>query len=588
MTRRTAFLAFSLVVAIGLLGLQSWDLALGRVERHAVTAIEERTGFVVNALDRAEIAFLPLPRISLSKVAFSQRDGAIAGEAVRVRAYIRLLPLLMGRLAFDRIDLVTPQLDIAVPAGSDGVTDWLSPPLAELEKLQSQSRIVIRSGALFLRSGTAVQSVVRDVNLVIDERERSESFSLSGSFNWRGVSSEVSLLWPVGSGSSAKAALSANSPLLKLRFEGTRSGPGEPVVTGTLALATPSVPDLLDWFGEKSRLSTALGALTLGADLQLKPREASFTNAVASLDGDRLDGVMKLTDVDGRFALSGTLAGAGLDLGRLINRLPLPAIDAADTSRLDLDGWTGRDIDLRVSVDAAKLNGARLADVATYILVKKGRFETGLLRASAYGGTVKGRFLAVTAPTGVDVKVQAGADKVDFGKVAADVPQLARLTGTGGFQLALDGAGQTFDELLGSMTGRAGIGLKQGEFGGIALAELVRRAERNPSQLLRDWHQGKTPFDTLTANAGVANGLLVLTDAQMAGPNFRLNLAGNASLRTRTLDMRAWLASLSGTLKLPLVLRGPVDAPFFDLESEAFLSPTGNSGGGPVPVLLGR
>ncbi|WP_089175419.1 AsmA-like C-terminal region-containing protein [Bosea sp. AS-1] len=587
MTRRTAFLAFSLVIAIGLLGLQSWDLALGRIERSAIRAIEERTGFAVKSLERAEIALLPLPRISLSKVVFAQRDGAVAGEAARVRAYLRLMPLLTGRLGVSRIDLVAPQLDVAVPAGSDGVTDWLSAPLAELEKLRSQSRIVISSGVLFLRAAGTVQSIVRDVNIVIDERGPDDPFGLSGSFTWRGVQSDVSLLWPVA-GSATKAALSANSSLLKLRFDGTRAGPGEPVVNGTLALSTPSVPQLLDWFGEKSRISTALGALTLNADLQLKPREASFTNAMASLDGDRLDGVMKLTDVDGRLALSGTLAGASLDMGRLIRRLPLPAVDAADQSPLDLDGWTGRDIDLRISVDAAKLNGARLADVATYVLVKKGRFETGLLRATAYGGTVKARFLAVSAPGGVDVKVQAGLDRVDFGQAGADVPQLPRLSGTGGFQLALDGAGKTFDELLGAMTGRAGINLRQGEIGGIALAELVRRAERNPSQLLRDWHQGKTPFDTLAANAGIANGLLVLTDAQMNGTNYRLSLAGNASLRTRQLDMRASLASLSGSLRLPLVLKGSVDGPLFDLESEAFLSPTGSSGNTAVPALIGR
>jgi uncharacterized protein involved in outer membrane biogenesis len=587
MTRRAAFLAFSLVVAIGLLGVQSWNLALGRVERRAIVAIEERTGFVVRSLERAEIAFLPLPRISLSKVVFSQRDGTVAGEALRVRGYLRLLPLLTGRLSFDRVDLLAPQIDVAVAAESDGLTDWLAPPLAELEKLRSQGRIVIRSGSVFLRSGTAIQSIVRDVNLVIDEREQNEPFSLAGSFKWRGVPTDVSLLWPVVGG-SAKAALSAASPLLKLRFEGTRSGPGEPVVTGMLALSTPSVPGLLDWFGEKSRLSAALGALTLNADLQLKPREASFNNAVASLDGDRLDGVVKLTDVDGRFALSGTLAGASLDLGRLIDRLPLPAIDARDTSPFNLDGWTGRDIDLRISVDAARLNGARLADVATYVLVKKGRFETGLLRASAYGGTVKGRLLAVSAPTGVDVKVQAGVDKVDFGRAAADVPRLARLTGTGGFQLALDGAGRTFDELLGAMTGRAGINLKQGEIGGVALSELLRRAERNPSLLLRDWRQGKTPFDTLAANAGIANGLLVLTDAQVSGSNYRLNLSGNASLRSRLLDMRATLASLNGSLRLPLLLTGPIDTPDLDLESEAFLSPTGSTGTAAVPALLGR
>lgn len=585
MTRRAAILAFSLVALIGLLGLQPWDLALGRVQRSAVAAIAEKTGFVVKTVERAEIALLPFPRISLSHVGFSQRDGALSGEAVRVRAHLRLLPLLIGRLSFDRIDLVAPQIDVAVAPGSDGVSEWLAAPLAEIERLRSQSKIVVQGGSLFLRANGAIQSVVRDLHLVIEERSLNEPLELSGSLTWRGVPTDVSLRWPMVGG-SAKAALSANSPLLKLRFDGTRSGPDESVINGLLALSSPSVPELLRWFGEESRLAAALGALTLSADLQLKPHEASFNNAIASLDGERLDGVLKLSETGaGRFALSGTLAGATLDIGRLVNRLPIPSIDAGDIGPLDLDGWTGREIDLRISVDAAKLNGARLNDVASYLLIKKGRFETGLLRASAYGGSVKTRLLAVSAPAGVDVKLQAGLERVNLGQASSDLPQLSRLSGNGTFQLALDGAGRTFDELLGSLVGRANLSVKQGELGGIAFVDLLRRAERAPAQALRDWRQGKTPFESLTANAGVAGGLLVLTDAQMSGQAYRFNLSGNASLRTRILDMAASLASTTSELKLPFSLKGPVASPFFELETEAFLSP---ASGTSFPSLLTR
>ena len=584
MTRRAAFLALGFVVAIGLLGLQSWDVALGRVQRSAIKAIEERTGFVVKELERAEIALLPLPRISLSQVSFTQRDGALAGEAVRVKAHLRLLPLLGGRISFDRVDLVAPRIDVAVPAGSDGVTEWLSPVLAEFERLQSQSKIVVSAGSVFLRANGAIQSVVRGLDLVIDERELKEPLALSGSLNWRGVPTEVSLLGPMAGG-SAKAALSATSSLLKLRFDGSRSGPGDPMISGPLVLSTPSLPKLLGWFGEESRLGSALGAVAVSADIQVKPREVSFNNAIVNLDGERLDGAIKLAETGGRYALSGTLAGATLDLGRIVGRLPVPAVDVADTTPFDLDAWTARDIDLRVSVDAARLNGARLNDVATYLLVKKGRFETGLLRASAYGGSVKSRLLALATPAGVDIKLQAGLDKVNIGQAASDLPQLARLSGTGTLQLALDGVGRTFDELLGSFTGRINLAARQGEIGGLAFGELIRRAERNPVQALRDWRQGKTPFESISANAGIAGGLLALTEAQMIGSNFRFNLAGSAALRPRTLDMTALLSSANGALKLPFLLKGPVDAPTFDIETEAFLSPAGAS---LVPNFLTR
>lgn len=584
MTRRAAIIAFSLVVAIGLLGSQSWDVALGRVQRSAIKAIEERTGFLVKTIGRAEIALLPLPRISLSQVSFTQRDGALAGEAVRVKAHLRLLPLLGGRLGFDRVDLIAPRIDVAVQPGSDGVTEWLSPALAEFERLQSQSKIVISAGSVFLRANGAIQSVVRNLDLVIDERELNEPLALSGSLNWRGVPTEVNLLWPMVGG-NAKAALSATSSLLKLRFEGTRSGPGEPVISGPLVLSTPSLPKLLGWFGEESRLGSALGAVAVSADIQMKPREVSFSNAIVNLDGERLDGAIKLAETGGRLALSGTLAGAALDLGRIVDRLPIPAVDAADTAPFDLDAWSARDIDLRISVDAARLKGARLDDVATYLLVKKGRFETGLLRAGAYGGSVKSRLLAVATPAGVDIKLQAGLDKVNLGQAASDLPQLARLSGTGSLQLALDGVGRTFDELLGSLTGRINLAARQGEIGGIAFGELIRRAERSPVQALRDWRQGKTPYETISANAGIAGGLLALTEAQMNGANYRFNLAGSAALRPRTIDMTGLLASSSGALKLPFLLKGPVDAPAFDVASEAFLSPAGAS---LMPTLLTR
>jgi len=114
---------------------------------------------------------------------------------------------------------------------------------------------------------------------------------------------------------------------------------------------------------------------------------------------------------------------------------------------------------------------------------------------------------------------------------------------------------------------------------------LLRRAERSPIQALRDWRQGKTPYESFSANAGIAGGLLALTEAQMIGANYRFNLAGSAALRTRTLDMTALLASPNGATKLPFLLKGPVDAPAFEIETEALVSPAGAS---LVPTLLTR
>ena len=584
MTRRASILAYVLVLALGLLGLQSWGIAVSRVEKHVIAAIETRTGLVVTSLERAEIALLPLPRISLSQVVFSQRDGAVAGQALRLRAQARLLPLLAGRIDFDRIDLVGPQLDVVVSAQSEGLSDWLSVPLEALERLRGQSRIVITAGSVFLRAQGAIQTILREVNLVIDERDPQEPLAVAGSLQWRGVKTEVKLVWPVAT-ARGRTMLSIAAPPLTLQFDGIRSSAPESITTGKVTLTTPSLPDLLGWVGETPRLASAIEALSLAADIRMRPHDTALTNVAVRLDGDRLDGALNLASIAGRTALSGTLAGATLDLGRLVQRLDLPPADAApDAAALPFEAWTAQDIDLRVSVEAMRLGGARLTDVATYVLVKKGRFEAGILRANAYGGNAKGRLLATATPAGIDVKLVGGVEKLNLGQAGADLPQLARLSGTGVLQLSLDGLGRSVPDILNSLSGKGTVALRQGELAGFAFGELLRRAERNPSLALRDWRQGKTAFETASANAAVSNGIVMIGDAQMVGPGYRMTLIGTAALPTWTLDMAALLQPATGGLRLPFSLSGPIEAPRFDIEAESVMRPAGVTGSTPLPL----
>ncbi|RDJ27668.1 AsmA family protein [Bosea caraganae] len=575
MTRRVSILAYTLVIALVLLGLQNWSIAVGHIERHVIAGIEDRTGLKVTALERAEIAILPLPRVSLSHVSFTKADGTLAGKALRLKAHARLLPLLFGRLSFERIDLVVPEIDVALIGPDEGPSSWLATPLAYLTSLQNQSRIVITSGTIFARADGAIRTTLRDVNLVVDEREPSEPIVIAGTVNWRGVPTEIGATWPVA-GERARVSLSAASELASLRLEGTRSGGGEPVINGQVTIATRSLSELLGWFGEKPRLAAAINRFDLSAEAQIKPNEISLSNASLSLDGDRLDGALALGEAGSRWALSGTLAGAALDLGRLYDRLDLPRAEPAGgkTTPLEFDAWTAHDIDLRVSVDAARISGARLTDVATQLLVKKGRFEAGLLRASAYGGTAKARLLAVSAPGGIDVKLQAGFDRINLAQGAADMPDFPRLSGTGNLQLALEGSGTTAEDVVASLAGKANVALRQGELGGFAFLDLLRRAERNPVAALREWRQGKTPFESLSASATISSGMVTIGDGQMSGPVYKLTLAGQSSLSERWIEMNGQLAPANGAYQIPLALKGALDNPSLTPNTDALLSPT--------------
>ncbi len=581
MTRRASILGYCLAIAVLLLGLQSWSIAVARIEGNVIAAIASRTGLVVTRHERAEIALLPLPRISLSNVEFNHDGSALAGTALRLRATVQLLPLLLGRFGFDRIDLVGPQIDVAVNAPSGGFADWLAPPVAALAAMDGNARIVINGGAVFMRANGVIQTILRDVNLVIGERDREDPLEISGTVNWRGVSNAISVLWPLG-GSAGKLMLSATSPLMNLQFSGQRAALNEAVIQGDLSLSTRSFQELLAWFGERPRLASAIGEMSLKADAQIKSNEASLSTVTVSIGGETLIGAIKLSDASERLALSGTLAGTSLDLGALLSRLQAAPVTAAnERDPLNFSDWTGHDVDLRISVEAARFNGARLSDAALYLLVKKGRFEAGLLRAGAYGGSGKGRALAVAAPGGIELKLQGNFDKLALGQAAAALPGLPKLSGVAAGQWALEGTGSTAEEIMATLNGKVSLAVRQGELAGFAFAELLRRADRAPALAQNEWRQGKTGFETAQVTLNIANGEAVVTEGVMSGPSYRLSLAGQASLARREIEMGMLLAPLTGTTRLPFTLRGPLDAPVLELERPG---PPRANGAGATPV----
>ncbi len=581
MSRRALLIGFAVAALLLTLGLRSWNLALSQVERSVVAGIEARTGLKVTGMRRAEIAILPLPRISLSDVSFVDPQGVLSGKAARLRARARLLPLIGGQLDFDRIDLVAPEIDIAAGEAGGGYALWLDRILGYLARLDSQTRLVLNSGSVMMRSESTVLTTLRDVNLLIEERTAQAPVALAGSFTWRGEATKVDILWPVA-GERARTAFSLGSRLMNLRLNGTRSA-AQGTTSGQVEFSTKSLSDALAWIGPRPRIASLVRQVELTAQAQIGPGSAALDSVVAMVDGHQLEGALKLDGAMPNWALSGTLAGAEFDLGRLLRQaepqMPAGSSETADTP-LEFDGWTTNDVDLRLSLDSARIGAARFGDLAAQLLIRKGRFEASLLRASAYGGSARARILATPVAAGADVKLQLGLEKVNLALIADDLPALARLSGTATGQLAFDGVGSSLEQVVSSLTGRAGLTIRQGEFRGIAFPDLLRKAEKPPTSA-RDWRQGKSAFETLQLSALANLGVLYITDTQIAGSGYNVVLNGTADLTRRWLDLNGALSSTTTSTRVPFDLRGPFFGAAFTPEIDAALRPIGPA----IPLL---
>jgi AsmA protein len=96
---------------------------------------------------------------------------------------------------------------------------------------------------------------------------------------------------------------------------------------------------------------------------------------------------------------------------------------------------------------------------------------------------------------------------------------------------------------------------------------LLRRIERRPLSGGGEFRTGKTPYESLTVNLKITQGVANVDDVRMEGPAVGLALTGSASIPARELDLRGTASLLSNAnsaapaFELPFMVQGPWDDP---------------------------
>lgn len=586
--KRRAIIGLGLaVLALLALGLRPWELAASTIENRVIAGLERATRAKVTSIGSAAIALLPTPHVSLRDMKIAQPDRAMSASVVRARAEIRLSALFGGRLDYDDIQLTSPQFDIAVTDTAANPADWLAPAVDILADTEGHGRITIIDGAFNAsRASGAITAVLSKVNVVIARRKPQAPVELSGSVFWRGELTTVEARWPVAD-AAAPVTLAVRSPVLDWSFEGTREVVGEPVLLGRLKINTASAKSALAWLRAGSPFVEFLGAVKLTAEARFTPGMASLSQVVATVGADRLEGALTIDTSGPRWSLGGTLAGATLDLAAVLQRadglsLGLPGEDPRGNP-LGIEALTGHNLDLRLSIDSIRAGETRLNDVAAQVLVKPGRLDVSLLQAVAYGGSTKGRLVLAQVAAGLDMRFQTSFDKVDLGKLSADLPGIRRFSGTGHGQILLESSGTTTAELVSNMTGRANLVARNGDIAGVGLPELARRIERQPLSAFRDWRGGKTSFDVATLGANIAAGVVDIVESSVTGTGYKLALSGKSSLVNRQMALSGVLSGGTGNLvRLPFEVTGPIFDPLVTPDTHVLIQRSGAAG----PLLL--
>lgn len=584
-------LALAAVFAVGAGLLAAMSLLISaEAAREAVKAeIRAVAGFEPVLRGPASVSLFPFGSVSFDDVTVGE-DGAgnKALTADRLTARLRFFPLLAGQIEVSDVTLVRPTLSVILQPG--GKSNWtalagtLSAALRPSpQHTASFSEIRIEKGTVVVRDDShALVETISNVDGSLAWPSMFRSFAATGRFEWRGESIDASI--SIGDfiaaldGNPSGLKLRLNGAPLKLAFEGQFSTRPTPKIEGTVAADSTSLRDALRWAANKQLPAGGFGRFALKAKTNLVGGTIALSAVDIELDGNAAEGVLTYAS-DGRQTLQGTLAAEGIDLTPYVSAIRLLAGSEREWNAMPitLDGLAGIDLDLRLSAAQVKLPGTQLGRTAVAANLRGGQLTVTVGESQSFGGIIKGSLDLAKSQTGADVKTQLQFTDVNLNACLGALLGTKRLEGKGNLALNIEGSGGSVMAVTKSLNGTATLTGLKGAVTGVNVEQLLRRLERRPLSGGGDYRRGRTPYEKLTVNLSITNGMMIADEVRLDGAAVRLALSGKASIPTRDLDFHG-IASLvppsgseGSSFELPFMVRGAWDDPLMLLDTQSLL-----------------
>lgn len=250
-------------------------------------------------------------------------------------------------------------------------------------------------------------------------------------------------------------------------------------------------------------------------------------------------------------------------------------------SRIDLSPLKELNLDGKLRIGSLIASNVKLSDVRITVKAKDGKVEINPLLATLYGGSVQS---VVKADANTNAfAVQQRLSGVTIGPLLQDALDQDLLEGRGSVDLDLTAQGDTTAALIKTLTGEAGVLLKDGAIKGINLAQSLRSAGDMLS-LKRDKETAaspteKTDFSELKASFKIDKGQARNEDLSLSSPFIRLNGAGSLNLVEGSIDYVAntsLVATSTGQggkaldqvagITVPVRVSGPLTALKYELQ----------------------
>ena len=536
------------VVALTLIGSIAIPINGEAVFTDLKPAISQDFGPITAIEGQAELRLLPHPAIDIVELRLSFSNN-VKIEAPRVSFGLSLFALLGGRYEPVSSTLTTPRILLPsefVPNGPE----TLAKELTTLLSAQSQMNSSIKMGRLesiTLNNGTfaftdkaskplAPSTINGTLYFLTDGARR-----LTATGTWH--KQDVALQAEIGplsapENNGRKIALYVSNSLGSVKLDGATTKNNNALFSGRLAVEIGRIDRLSEWLALQPPILFPT-SLKLEGVAAITPLTIAVSEAQVRLGNVSMTGGVSLDLSKPRPLITGTLSTGDMDVTSFLTPIWPKQQEQAGwkISPIDPNITPDQDLDIRLSAERINLGIVRISNAALSIIARDRALNVTLASAHMFQGTTKGKISIIPIDQGFSLSSHWSVEAFDIGQTTLALMDMRKLEGSVSGKFDLESSGQSIDEMMKSLSGKADFSITNGTLSGINLATILKRIETRPLSVIRDMRGGKTDFETMRISMHIANGTANIDESEMLfSPNL-MRLNGTVAIGERQLNL---------------------------------------------------
>lgn len=564
-------------------------------------AVKQATGRDLRISGSVHFSLLPSLALEANDVALSNLPGSASPNMIQLKTLdvdLKLLPLLHGAVAIDRLQLIDPA--IALEVDKNGHPNWAFAPSPTTPTAPSHAPApaasnsssgfpslsfadisIVNGQVSYFDQRTGEKRLLSNVNMQLSLPSFAGPFAAKGSAVWNGKKATVTLNvaapGTLQAGGTSPVTISLTAAPIDFNFQGDATGATLSRLDGMAKLTVPSVRGLAQWLGVPfNPPGTGFERLAINGKITKAPSKIAFTDAALALDSIKATGAVTLDSSGAWPYISGRLNVDKLDVNPYLAPVqgsaptsPPPSGATPSTSAAPpakSGGWSDAPIDFSalkavnadfdLSANAIIYRKIEIGRSALALHLKNGRFEADLTNMTLYEGKGQGKFVADGSGAVPAVSADFNLSDVAVQPLLRDATGFNRLIGKGSLALNVAGRGKSEREIIGALNGKGSLALANGKISGVNLVAFMK----NLASTVTGSQSGanETDFGSLTGTYTITNGILHNNDLKLVSPELPMTGAGSVDLPLRQVNYKL-TPSIAGIVAVPVDVTGSWD-----------------------------